>query len=778
MSRVLKSSVLPCCLLFLLLAVVAALPAKSADTPPANRPVGSEAQQKQWVEGLSLVGSGKIDRGADLIKGLASTGVTDGRVTRVQGWLNDFGQSDKERQDRIKSDFDKYVSQAREDIAAHRRRQALDSISKAHSVAENPEAFVKEPWVLDAVQEAFLTGKKYEDNHKWYEAARIYVRLQDLYPFNKDYRESLERCQDHIRLELTYEPEADWESAVTDITKDMAYDAFLKISTEYLREPDFREAVLGALQQVLMIVKTPKLAKVFPKLDDKEASEEFHNRVEARLKYAEAKESLTVHDLIAHFDRVLEINSEVSLIPQTVLIREFTYGALQPLDKFSDMIWPADVLEFNKHTQGHFSGVGIQIRKNEGEPILVVSPLKDSPAHRAGVRPGDLITKINGKNASKYTITRAVREITGQVGTTVCLTMKRPGQEEEFDLKLERQEIKVESIKGFDRNDHDEWKYMIDPEQKIGCIRLTNFTENSAEELTKVMKDLTRQGLRGLVFDLRDNPGGPLKAAVDVSGMFLPSDKPIVSTKDRNGSPWESSSSSDESYTGFPMIILTSRYSASASEIVTGALQVHKRAMVLGERTYGKGSVQQVLPLNRSRMAFLKLTTQLYYLPDGRCLHKDDDSITWGVDPDIAARIMPKERIKLYELQLKRDILKGKNQDRLTDDDIQRVTSYRSLTQPAGSGSDKAAGKETSATKSEASSSTKPASDDQDEDEDKDDSIDEKYVDREDPNKYPESDPQLDLALLLMRVRLESNEPWPARPTQMAATPAPANGQQ
>ncbi len=774
MKRLLKTSVMLWCLLAGPLAVWLTLPAFSADTALENKPIGSEVEQKQWIEGLSLVGRGKIDKGADIIGSLSTAGVRDERVAHVQTWLSDFGKTDKDRRERARKDFERYVSWTKEDIAAGRRQQALRGISMAHSVAEDPDGFVKEPWVLKAVEEAVQAAKEAEAKSKWYSAARVYVRLQDLYPLDKGYRQALERCQDHIRLEVTYEPEADWESAVADITKDMSYDAFLKISTDYLKEPNFREAVLGALRQVLLMTKTPKLNEVFAKLKDKEAVSEFHNRVEARLKYAEAKESLTVHDLIAHFERVLEINEEVALFPQTVLVREFTYGALQPLDKFSDMIWPADVLEFTKRTQGRFSGVGIQIRKNDGEPILVVSPLKDSPAYAAGVRPGDLITKINGKNASKYTITRAVREITGPVGTTVVLTMKRPGQDEEFELKLERKEIHVESIKGFDRDDHDEWKYMIDPDQKIACVRLTDFTENSAAELREVLEELAEQGMRGLVFDLRDNPGGPLKSAVDVSGMFLPPNKPIVSTKDRNGSPWEVSSPKEKSYTDFPMIVLTSRYSASASEIVTGALQVHKRALVLGERTYGKGSVQQVLPLNRSQMAYLKLTTQLYYLPDGRCLHKDDDSVVWGVDPNIPTKVVPKERIKLYELQLKRDILKGKNQETLTDDDIQRVTSYRNTTQPGKSESGKDKGVKE---KDGESSETKPAADSEDSEEEEDEADDEEFVERDDPNDYPESDPQLDLALLLMRIRLESNEPWPDPPTQMAATPQPVSAQ-
>lgn len=779
MKRLLKTSTVLWCLLATGLAVVRSPRASVADTLEENKPIGTAAQQQQWIEGLGLVGLGRIDKAAEIINSLATTGVSDERVAHVRDWLSEYGDFEKSRRERVGKDYHKYVSWAKEDVAAGRRHQALVSISLAHSVADNPDDFLKEAWVVEALENAVKAAQEYEAKGKWYAAARVYVRLQDLYPLNRDYRKALERCQDHIRLELTYEPESDWESAVADISKDMAYDAFLKISTDYLKTPDFREAVLGALRQVLLMTKTPKLAKVFEKLNDKEAVSDFSTRVEARLRFAEAKDSLTVHELIAHFERVLEINEENGLFPQPVLVREFTYGALQPLDKFSDMIWPADVPEFNKHTQGRFSGVGIQIRKNDGEPILVVSPLKGSPAYRAGVRPGDLITRINGKNAAKYTITRAVREITGPVGTTVNLTVKRPGQEQEFELTLERQEINVESIKGFDRDDHDAWKYMLDENQKIACVRLTNFTENSADELKKVLTDLTKQGLRGLIFDLRDNPGGPLKAAVDVSGMFLPPNKPIVSTRDRNSSPWEVSSPGDVSYTDFPMIVLTSRYSASASEIVTGALQVHKRALVLGERTYGKGSVQQVLPLNRSRMAFLKLTTQLYYLPDGRCLHKDDDSVTWGVDPDISARVFPKERFKLYELQLKRDILKGKDQGELTDDDIQRVTSYRNLAASQPGRGESGKGKDDTGEDTPTASS-KPATQAEtgegEETDDEDDAA-EDFVTREDPNDYPESDPQLDLALLLMRIRLETNEPWPSRATQMAATPAPANAQ-
>ena len=274
--------------------------------------------------------------------------------------------------------------------------------------------------------------------------------------------------------------------------------------------------------------------------------------------------------------------------------------------------------------------------------------------------------------------------------------------------------------------------------------------------------------MRGLIFDLRDNPGGPLKAAVEVSDLLLDADEKIVSTRDRHGDPWEVSSSMDAIYADFPMIVLVSPYSASASEIVSGALQVHGRALILGERTYGKGSVQQVLPLNRSRTAFIKLTTALYYLPNDQCLHKEEDSVTWGVDPDVRARLVPKERMKLNELQLKRDILKGKNQAALTEDDLKHVTEYRASTRPAKTDEET---KESPEQVKEGEDDGEESAEGEEEDEEEEEAA------RPDPNEYPEIDPQLDKALLLMRVWLETGRSWPIQPAQVAATPGePADG--
>ena len=747
-----------------------ARPVWAAEAPSSARLIGTPAQHAQWEAGLALLGQGNVEQAAAAIHRLVGDGVAHESVREVDGWLAGFEKGELGRQDRIRVDGEKYVKWAKQDWEKKSWHEAMWSCGRALDSARDPEAFRKEAWLKEMAADAARAAEGFEQAGQFYKAASLHVRLNELFPHEKQYRQALERCQDHIRLELIFEGESDWQTAVSGIMPEMARDAFRKIATEYLKEPAFKDAAIGGLKQLLLMAGKPKLAGAFKKFEDQVALDEFKIRLGEILRKTEEKQTLSVDALIEDcFDKVLAMNEEVQVLPQTVLVHEFVYGALQPLDKFSDMIWPADLQEFAKHTQGKFSGVGIQIRKLTGEPILVVSPLEDSPAYEKGIRPGDLITKINGRPASKYTINRAVREITGAEGTTVALTFKRPGLAEEFEVTLERKEIIIHTIKGFERDEAGNWKYMVDPAQKIGYVRMVNFTEHTFDELQAVMQRLTRQeGLRGLVFDLRDNPGGPLKSAVDVAEMFLEANRPIVSTRDRYGKPWEVASSSSEAFSSFPMMVLVSKYSASASEIVAGALQVHKRAVIMGERTYGKGSVQQVLPLNRDRAACLKLTTALYYLPNGRCLHKDDDSTTWGVDPDLPAGLVSKERMKLTELQLKKDILKGKNQDRLTEEDLKQVTSYRPASQPA-----KTDGK---------TPATQKGGDDKDKGEDKGDdgegdSDDEDLqITHDDPNDYPEIDPQLEKALLLMRVWLKTDQRWPALPAKVAAAPTTSTG--
>lgn len=785
-----------------LLLAVAMAPARVHGAP--ETPDKGEIDQK-WVEGLAALGSGRFDEAFNLIHDVAKTRASDDRIAHVEKWIESFETLQRARAARTLSDYEQYVAWAREDMskakdAAARAKAeadlpaaapdkpavkpgdgaaetdapespaessrkhwqaAIGSASKAFNTAPSEEAFRNESWLKELIEGSLTAAGEYEDTGKWVSAARIYVRLADIFPHNKNYKESLERCQAHLRLDYTYSAESDWTAAVSSITPGMARDAFRQIETEYIVEPNFKDAAVAALKHLLLMTREKKIGSVFTRLGAEEVVEEFRDRVGTRLKVVQDDDSLNAQDLINEFERVLQINDETELFPQTVLVHEFVHGALRPLDPFSDMLWPSDIAEFNKHTQGKFYGVGISIHKEPGEPLKVVSPLEDSPAYNAGIQAGDLITGINGEPSKKLTITKAVRTITGPAGTTVTLTIKRPGVEKEFDVTLERQEITIFTIKGFERDEQGRWKFMIDPASKIGYVRMTNFTENTTEELREVITRLRKQeGMRGLIFDLRGNPGGPLKAAVDVSDMFLEGGKKIVATKDRRAKPWEAPSSTDPDghFTDFPMIVIVNGASASASEIVSGALQVHGRALILGERSFGKGSVQQVLRLRNSNKAYLKLTTAKYYLPNGRCLHRDEDSTTWGVDPDVEVKLVPKEIVKVLELRVNNDVLRGKNQKDFTKEYVKSVTTIKPATRPAD-GKD---GEEREDGEDEESAG--------DEDEELAD------IQRPDPNEYPELDPQLDAALMLMRVRITSEQPWPMKKApEVAAAPKPAD---
>jgi len=762
LSRMSKSKILA--LSTALLATAASVRAVSAET---NTDI-----HKQWLEGLSLVATGKFDKGSSLIDQVAAIDHDNKQVQQVHTWLEAFDTLQADRAELKSKEYEKYVQWVQEEVAKEKWYLAISYCARAYSNAshaEDPDAFRQEPWVQNTVAGAIKAAQQFEKDRKWYKAARRYLQLDTIFPNKLEYRKAFERCQDYILLELTYAEDSEWEEMVDGVTREMAVEAFRLIRTKYLTKLSFKESAVTALKRMLMLTEVRDLSKVFKKMGDSDEVEEFQARIQPWLTRLEDRETVSLEDMVEAFERVLQINNEIQLLPQTVLIREFVIGALKPLDRFSDMLWPSDVEEFDKHTQGKFTGVGISIRKETGEPIKVVSPLANSPAYSAGIRPGDFITHIDGKPAAPLTIRLAVKRITGPPGTTVTLTIKRPGLDEEFDVPLKRAEVTIYTIKGHSRKDTGEWDYLIDPDLKIGYVRMTNFFSETAQELANIMKTLKNQhNLRGLILDLRYNPGGLLPVAVEVTNLFLDGNKEIVSTRDQRGQQDMQMFTSEPEgahYPDFPMIVLVNENSASASEIVTGALQAHHRALVVGERTFGKGSVQQVLDVTHGRReAFLKLTTAWYYLPNGRCLHHHDGAETWGVDPDVEIQLVPKEAIKILNMQLKKDILKGRNQEALTDEDYEKVFE----TQPSKNDKDDNSGDEL----------TDPnhiADPDANEDEADEGDEDEEPL-RKDPNDWPELDAQLEASLLLMRIRLESDYPWPLRLRAMADTHATATG--
>jgi len=306
-------------------------------------------------------------------------------------------------------------------------------------------------------------------------------------------------------------------------------------------------------------------------------------------------------------------------------------GMLHQLDPYSEYIPAEEVDEFAKQTSGAYEGIGIGIDLEDGV-LTVISPFEGSPAYQAGVLPGDRIVEVEGRSTKGWSATQAVQEMTGPAGTSVRLKLLRSDGTEQT-VTIERREIHVPTVRGWRRDAAGGWAYLLDAKAGIGYVRVNQFTEDTPGELDGAVEELRRGNLAALILDLRANPGGILSAAAAVCDRFL-DDGVIVSTRGAHGPGQEERAKAGDEYGQFPLVVLVDEGSASASEIVAGALQDHHRAVIVGERTWGKGSVQRLIRLPESG-AVLKLTTDYYYLPGGRCVHRLPEAQEWGVDPDV-----------------------------------------------------------------------------------------------------------------------------------------------
>ena len=349
----------------------------------------------------------------------------------------------------------------------------------------------------------------------------------------------------------------------------------------------------------------------------------------------------------------------VKPISRRELIEAAIHGALSKLDPYSNYIAPEEVARFRTSVESQFGGIGIQITVDDGK-LKVLSPLVGSPAYRAGLQSGDTIAEIEGRPTGDMTMEEAVSKLKGEVGTTVTVTIVHAGQAEPQKVTLTREIVHLETVLGDSHSADDHWNFMLDPQEKVGYIRVSTFSRDTVDELRRALEQLQAQGMRGLVLDLRFNPGGLLTAAIEVSDLFISAGK-IVSTEGRNSEArvWEAQA--EGTFEGFPMAVLVNHFSASSSEIVAACLQDHGRAIIVGERTWGKGSVQNVIELEGGRSA-LKLTTASYLRPSGKNIHRFPDakeSDEWGVmpNPGYEVKLRQSELRELVAARRQRDIL-------------------------------------------------------------------------------------------------------------------------
>jgi carboxyl-terminal processing protease len=345
-------------------------------------------------------------------------------------------------------------------------------------------------------------------------------------------------------------------------------------------------------------------------------------------------------------------------------------GALYKLDKHSTYFNKKQLEEFETENEGSFGGVGILLGQDEKSKRLRISyPLAGTPAYDAGVIAGDIILRIENTDTKDMTTEQATKLIKGEVNTKVNLTIGRG--DKEIPVTLTRARIAIHPVTGVARRTDDptKWTWIIEPRQKIAYIRIASFSGLTTKETAEAMKEIEAAGARGLILDLRDNPGGLLEEATKLADLFLTEGK-IVTTKDRRGG--EKTTSAVGAGTVFlpaelkPMVVLVNHDSASASEIVAAALQDNQRAVVVGERTYGKGSVQSVFRLAPKQETAVKLTTQTWWRPNGKNMDKvwaeKQKLDEWGVSPDEGMTVPVGEAEylrRLYELR-KLDYVAGK----------------------------------------------------------------------------------------------------------------------
>jgi carboxyl-terminal processing protease len=343
---------------------------------------------------------------------------------------------------------------------------------------------------------------------------------------------------------------------------------------------------------------------------------------------ADDKDKESAYANVALMTRVMEIVRKDYVEGENVSYKDLTYNALKgmlsSLDPHSQFMEPDSFDDMRSETEGQFGGIGIQIGIKDNI-ITIIAPMEDTPGFRVGLMPGDKIIAVDGTSTDKMTLPDAVKLLRGKPGTEVTLRILRTKLKEVKDVKIVREIIKVDSVKDVK---------MLD--EKIGYVRVTQFNGPTDEEFEKALQSLEKQGMEALVIDLRNNPGGLLESAVEIAGKFLPKNEMIVYTEGRQVERRIYNAKGNDRHPNYPIVVLINNGSASGSEIVAGALQDLKRAVLVGETTFGKGSVQSVLPLPDG--SAIRLTTAKYYTPGRKVIHEK------GVSPDILVPVSEEDQ--------------------------------------------------------------------------------------------------------------------------------------
>jgi carboxyl-terminal processing protease len=710
-------------------------------------PVGTYAADDTLTAAYGAVLRGDYDTAQATVDRILERG-SDAAAAKIQKWLEEYRSVTARRTDLKQSTFEWNCEQARQALADGEGMLALSFTAQAAPYAADPNAFAASDLARDVTAKARAAATELEEQDHWTRALNYYLMLERIQPNNEELKAAGENATRHARLEIAYKDEKSLKERIRDVDRSLLQQSVKMIEHLYYKDPDFKDMAYGALDNLATLCHVKKMQGYMDGLANPATRDHFLKRLQELRVTVGNEKGYSYRDFLRLFDQVFNANRESVELPEGLLVVEYLEGAVGKLDDYSNMIWPADAVDFDKMMMGGFDGVGIQLGLDERTNRLkVVSPLERSPALEAGIQPDDLIVAVNGESTADWSTDDAVKNIMGPGGSEVILTIQRPRTGEVIPYKLARRKITITTVRGVDRQPGSagEWNYIADKDTGIAYIHLTGFHPNSADELRTALRDAHKQGMKGLILDVRSNPGGLLDSAVDIVSLFVP-DGDVVSTRGRQDAERRERVEGDALYKDLPLVVLVNEGSASASEILAGALQDHHRAIIVGNRTFGKGSVQHVQPLKETgsgSVARLKLTTALYYLPSGRSPHRSPKAEKWGVDADRELKLMPKEFRRILEHERDSNIIHNETPDNankaLTDEERTKLLDTLK-TNEADKGEEPPLLSDGAIKKLEA-----------------------------DPNEAPKDDPQLEAALLLLRVKLAANVPWPSE--RVAAGP-------
>lgn len=600
-----------------------------------------------------------------------------------------------EQIEKLSKEIDEKLAPAPDGTSSPSRiSDALRSAVELSMITTDKRSLLAEPRIRNLMQTAETAARDAEANADWLVANEIFYRLNLLTEEERTYEADLNRQTARLGMIRLYAPERFWtlrndrriaeglsalppynptaDSYVTKtegITTELVERSLSNATLRFVERESvgMRDILIGGLDGVRTLVTLPDVRSVFPGLADDTKRTELITYLDQQIQAVrDARFQLNTTEMRQTIDRLMAVNRNTVGLSTGVLLHEFGNGAMARLDPFSNIIWPDDLKTFQRQTQGRFVGVGIQIQLDEQQNIKITSPLDGTPAQRAGIRSGDLIKKVDGVSTAGFTLDQAVNVITGEPNKVVVLTVERKVGEEikQIDVPITRANIDVKTVKGWERTgpgDQD-WNYFIDADQRIGYLRLTQFTDTTTRDFDRAVQKLRSNGMQGLILDLRYNPGGLLDQAVSIASRFIP--QGVIVRTETSGQVMVDQQTAQPSrvrLNDIPIIVLINEGSASASEIVSGAIQDYAKkgvveAIVLGKRSYGKGSVQNVWMLTDN--AAMKLTTQYYRLPGGRLIDKNRLSApdAWGVMPDLVVDRLPKHESEGYEIRQLADI--------------------------------------------------------------------------------------------------------------------------